>query len=261
MLVLAASLLAGSCFAADDQGNANTGTPQDKQKKTPKQLVSSSVKASETPIPRIWIGLTGSYTPLKLLNASNAGLTNSTTGENISAIGAQGQAGGGLTVNARIYHSFWLSLGAIYRFTGYDWMDNVNDINGDVFVYRSRARLIDFPVLVRYNGRKWNVSKYTFYELGGVLRDAISNKTTSNWSDYDSLGLGPSPEGNPTIYKRNVIGAVAGAGVIGKDDFGIIVSPEIRYTRWMGDTFSSPAGLNVLSSQRNQLEITVSFGF
>jgi hypothetical protein len=60
-----------------------------------------------------------------------------------------------------------------------------------------------------------------------------------------------------TSYHRTNIGATAGAGLIAKDDFGIIVSPEVRYTRWMGDTFGS----NTLGTQRNQLEITVSFGF
>jgi len=255
LIMLAASLLAGSCFAADDPGDPNGGAPKDKEAKTPKQLVSSSVKASEKPIPRIWIGLTGSYTPLKLIKANTTGLTNSNTGEVLAATASQGQAGGGLTVNARVYRSFWISLGAIYRYTGYDSMDDTNDLNSDAYVERSRVRLLDIPVLIRYSGRKFNISKYTFYELGGVMREGFSRTTTTNWNNINGeVGVGPS---SGTTYRRTIYGAVAGAGVIGRDDFGIIVSPEIRYTRWMGDTFTS----NVLNSQKNQLEITVSFGF
>jgi hypothetical protein len=255
VIVLAASLLAASCFAADDPGDPNGGAPKEKEKKTPKQMVSSSVKASEAPIPRVWIGLTGSYTPLKLLHANSNGLQDQNTGETINAVGAQGQAGGGAILNARIFRSYWISVGAIYRFNGYDTTDATNDTNGDLFFERSRVRLVDFPVMIRYTGRKWNVSKYTFYELGAVYRDVLSRKTINEWVDSNGYeGQGPS---SGTTYRRNIVGAVAGAGVIGRDDFGIIVSPEVRYTRWMGETFNSP----VLNSQRNQLEITVSFGF
>ncbi len=254
VLVLATSLLAGSCVAADDPGDPNGGAPKDKEKKTPKQMVSSSVKASETPIPRIWIGLTGSYTPLRLLHVNSNGLTDA-NGDSFTASRAQGQVGGGLTLNARILRNYWISIGAIYRFTGYDTTDAVFDTNSDVFFERSRVRLIDVPVMLRYTGRKYNISKYTFYELGGVLRDGISRKTLNQWVDVNGpVGVGPS---SGTSYRRMTYGAVAGAGVIGKDDFGIIVSPEVRYTRFFDDVFASP----LLGTQKNQLEITVSFGF
>lgn len=269
-VVLASSLLAFSCFAADDDpGDPNIFSHKDKdkdkapkEKKTPKQLVSSSVKASESPIPRIWIGLTGSYTPLKLMKANTNGLVaNNGSGDTILAKSAQGLAGGGLTVNARILRSYWISIGAIYRYNGYDWNYDSQDSNLDSFVERSRARMIDFPVLVKYACRKYNISKYTFYELGAVYRDVLSRKTSNNWNDYAGASLGPIPTGifaQPIVaYKPHTFGAVAGVGLAAKDDFGIIVSPEVRYTRWMGDTFSN----DVLHSQKNQLEITVSFGF
>jgi hypothetical protein len=254
VIVLAASLLAGSCLAADDPGDPNGGAPKDKEKKTAKQMVSSSVKSSETPIPRIWIGLTGSFTPLRLLHANSNGLTDA-NGDSFSASRAQGQIGGGVSINARIFRSYWINIGAIYRFTGYDTAEAVNDTNSDYFFERSRVRLLDIPVMVRYTGRKYNISKYTFYELGGVVRDGISRKTLNEWVNENGyVGTGPT---SGTNYRRMTYGGVVGAGVIGKDDFGIIVSPEVRYTRWFEDTFSSP----LLGSQKNQLEITVSFGF
>jgi hypothetical protein len=251
-MVMAAFLTAGLCFAADDAGDPNGGTPKER---SPKQLVSSSVKASEKPIPRVWFGLTGSFTPLKLLHANASGLTNG-AGDQISARTAQGQAGGGAILNVRLFRGYWISLGTIYRFTGYDARDTLNDTNGTVDVERTRARFLDFPLMVRYTGRKWNPSKYTFYELGGVLRDGVSVKTTTNLVDGVTGELGPGFTFG-TSYKRTVPGVVAGAGIIAKDDFGIIVSPEVRYTRWLSENFNS----NLVGTQRNQLEITVSFGF
>ena len=268
LVVLASSLLACTCFAADDDpgGDPNIfshkdkdGNPKVKEKKTPKQLVSSSVKVSETPIPRVWIGLTGSYTPLKLIRGNSI---SDTYNDSIFGSPAQGLAGGGLTLNARILHNYWISMGAIYRYAGYDWNFQAVDANFDAFVERSRARMIDIPVLLKYTGRKYNISKYTFYELGAAYRDVISHKTTTNWTENNSTtSLGPIPVGafqQPiTAYKPHSIGAVAGVGLAAKDDFGIIVSPEVRYTRWMGETFSN----DVVRAQKNQLEITVSFGF
>jgi hypothetical protein len=254
VVVLAASLLAGSCFAADDPGDPNGGAPKEKEKKTPKQMVSSSVKASELPIPRIWIGLTGSYTPLRILKANANGLTDATN-DSFTATTAQGQAGGGAILNARLFRGYWINIGAIYRFSGYDATAAYTDINSTVNTERSRVRLVDFPVMLRYAGKKWNPSKYTFYEIGGALRDGLSiNTSTYSFNVNGPIGAGPL---TGTKYRRTVPGAMAGVGLIGRDDFGIIVSPEVRYTRWMGDTFTSP----LLGGQRNQLEVTVSFGF
>ncbi len=266
---LAASLLAVTCFAADDPGDPSiiphfgkkkSDDDSGADKKGPKQLVSSSVKTGEAPLPRVWIGLTGSLTPLKLLHAPAAGVTLSDY-ENFSATTGQGLYGGGLTLNARIIKNFWVSVGAIYRFTGYDWSWYTNDTNQDVFTERSRARMIDIPVLVRYNGKKWNLNKHTFYELGGTYRNGISRQTTTNWLDALSTSLGTGVASDVSYHRTNY-GATAGVGFTARDDFGIILSPEVRYTRWMGETFSQNiAGGSILATQRNQLEVTLSFGF
>lgn len=262
-MILALSLAAGLCLAADDPNGSGAnggGAPKDN---TVKQAVSSSVRPSEKPVPRIWIGLTGSYTPLKLIKANNSGNITDQNGDVYTATSAQGQFGGGAIVNVRLIRGFGISLGAIYRYTGYDATEDVPANSfGDTFedIERTRVKLIDFPVMVRYSGRKFNVSKHTFYELGGVLRDGISVKTGTYAVDalYNETGTGST---FGTNYKRKVYGAVAGAGLIARDDFGIIVSPEVRYTRWMDDTFSSPIVSGLLNSNKNQLEITVSFGF
>jgi len=262
LLLVAVSATAALCFAADEPGEPNGGTPKEK---SPKQLVSSSVKASEKAVPRVWIGLTGSYTPLRLINVNSTGITDN-TGNSYTATGAQGQVGGGAIINARLIGGFGISIGAIYRFTGYNAKEDTNIANsatGDTFenIERTRVRLLDFPVMMRYSGHKLNPSKHTFYELGGVMRQGFSIKTTTYAKEALFGATGPGQTfGTP--YKPRVFGAVAGAGLIARDDFGIVVSPEVRYTRWMENTFSSPPGLGgLLGSQKNQLEVTVSFGF
>ena len=208
-------------------------------------------------IPRIWIGLTGSITPLRLLHTNASGNLQDAAGDALLATNNSGWVGGGLTLHVRITKSFWINVGGIYRYVGYDWMFNTTDLNEDAFAERSRLRMIDIPLLVRYTGKKWNPSKYTFYELGGTYRDVFSRVTTADQTAFASTaGIGPGISSG-TAYHRTSYGATVGAGLIAKDDFGIIVSPEVRYTRWMGDTLGS----NVIGTQKNQLEITLTFGF
>ena len=249
VIALAASLLTVSCFAADDPGDPNIifwkkdkdkDKDQDKQDKKSKQQVSSSVKASETPIPRIWIGLTGSITPLKLLHTDDSGNYQDSYGDSISATPASGFAGGGVTLNARILHNYWLSIGSIYRYTGYNWSLITTDVAGDAYVERSRVRMLDFPVMLKYTGRRFNpLNKYAFYELGGTFRDVLSHTITTNQSEYGVASVGPGIYSG-TAYHKEDKGATAGVGIIAKDDFGIIVSPEVRYIRpWRTFTWTA----------------------
>ena len=215
-------------------------------------LTSSSVHESHSSeIPRFWFGLIGSYVPFKLVSASSQ--TNSTTQEVISSTADNGQAGAGAEVNLRMFGSYWLSVGSIYRFGGYDTTDFVTD--NEIYLERTRARFIDFPVLVRYTGPRFRWSRYSFYELGGALRYAEHinlQQAANNGVDYYCCAP-PST----TAIRRTTEGVVVGTGISGKDDFGIVVSPEVRYTYWLNSTFSSPT----VSTMKNQLEVTLSFGW
>ncbi len=213
---------------------------------------SSSTQSEPAAIPRIWVGVDGSYTPLRL--TSGVTESNSTTGEVISTKPANGQVGAGLNVNVRVFRQFWLNAGGTYRFGGLDTMYTSNDISGDVFVYRTRARYFDFPLLVRYSGSKHHWSRYLFFEGGGALRHTTATTTSTAANYFGSECCAPT---FPLKEKSNILGAVAGAGLIGRDAFGIIVAPEVRYTYWTGSTFS---GLSA-ASEKNQLEITLTFGF
>lgn len=213
---------------------------------------SSSSTSDEPVIPRIWGGLLGSYTPFK--QVSTKSYTDS-AGDVFTSTPANGQAGVGASINLRAVGGFWLNFGVTYRFGGYDTSDAVNDSAYDTYIYRGRARYYDFPLLVRYSGAKYRWNKYAFYELGGALRHA-SVTTTSGAANYDD-GIYCCAPASPTTIHNNVEGAVIGTGLIGRDPFGIIVTPEVRYTRWMGSTFESSS----VTGERNQLEVTLTFGF
>jgi len=216
-------------------------------------LTSSSVHdiSTSSEIPRFWAGISGSYLPFKMEVVKST--TNATTGEILSSTAANGQAGAGVTLNFRMFGSYWLNVGGIYRFSGYDTTDQIN--NSTIYLERTRARILDFPALIRYNGPHFRLTRYSFYEVGGAVRYATDVKLTQAANNGTIYYCCAPP--STTSIRRMIEGVVVGTGVAGKDDFGIIVSPEVRYTRWMGNTFSSPT----LATMRNQLEVTVSFGF
>jgi hypothetical protein len=253
VLGIAALAAVTAVFAADDPGSPAGDSPQD-QKPTTGVSSSSSTDTFARPIPRVWVGISGNYTPLKLVTGHST--FNDTTGETISSTPANGLAGVGLNLNLRITPAFWASLGGVYRFTGYDYTDIVNDTLGTVYTERARTHLVDMPLMVRYNGERFNFSKYIFYEAGGAVRYAVNERVST--VAVNSSGLIPSGAPPTGIrFTRMIEGVIAGAGLTAKDEFGIVVAPEIRYTRWLGNTFDG----NTVTTQRNQLEIAITFGY
>lgn len=246
-LVILAVLLSVCPVALLAQDPGSSSSPQ-----TYSGLTSSSVhESTSSEIPRFWGGISGSYLPFKMEVVKST--TNSTTGEIVSSTAANGQAGAGVTINFRMFHDYWINLGGIYRFGGYDTSDQPN--SSTTYLERTRARILDFPALIRYTGPHFRWTRYSFYEVGAAVRYASDVKLTQAANNGTIYYCCAPP--STTSIKRMVEGVVVGTGVTGKDDFGIIVSPEVRYTRWMGNTFSSPT----VATMRNQLELTVSFGF
>lgn len=213
---------------------------------------SSTSDSGSERIPRVWFGAVGSYTPLKQVKATS--YSNTTTLEQLSSAAANGQIGGGLTFNVHLFDGYWFNLDGVYRFAGFDTNDTVNNAAGDYYAYRTRARYFDFPLVLRYAGPKYRWSKYAFYELGGTLRHVYEHTTSAAVNSSGPFCCAPP---QVVAFHSNVEGLVVGTGLIGRDPFGIVVSPEVRYTRWLGNTFHSPS----VTGQDNQLEVTISFGF
>ncbi len=154
LIVLAACFAVVPALRAQDSSSGQSSSSSS----------SSSSNTERRGIHRVWFGLAGSYTPFRLVSTSSQ--TNSTTGETVSSRPGAGQIGGGVNVNFRVYGSFWLNVGAMYRFGGYDTNDFVNDANLTTYIERTRGRFFDIPLLVRYEGPHFRWNKYSFYELG-----------------------------------------------------------------------------------------------
>mgnify|MGYP005847484681 CR=1 FL=1 len=120
----------------------------------------------------------------------------------------------------------------------------------------TRARYYDLPVLVRRfskphkeDGVRW------FYEAGGTLRKVSNIRTSLEIDDNSRVTCCDESPARPS--RELLPGLTAGGGLYAKDDFGIRVVPEIRYTWWLGRTFSYLAA----GSRRHQLELLISLTF
>jgi hypothetical protein len=213
---------------------------------------SSSVpEIREQTLPRIWVGVSANMSPLKLFTSSSSTDSN---GDIVTTTVANAEAGGGLNINLHVLHNYWLNLGASYYFGGYDTTDAINDAAGTLYVERTRAKIFDFPVLVRYTGPKFRWSRYSFYELGGTLRYTSAIDVHQTAVDENGYFCCATPSG--TRFKRETEGVTVGTGLVFKDDFGIKSAPEIRYTRYLNTAIAGPT----VGTMRNQLEVAITFG-
>jgi hypothetical protein len=184
--------------------------------------------------------------------------------------GASERIGYGLTVQARIVNHFYLDVSGLVRRIGYQETTTISTtttaiLNGSTYPSTTttsthedtRARLIDIPFLVRYYGTgKRPSSPRWFLEAGGTWRLANDIRTSSD--STDASGLNTCCTFTPAIPKnRNSEGAVVGAGIQFKDEFGIKVVPEFRYTRWTRPIFENLT----TTTKDNQIEADISLTF
>ncbi len=144
--------------------------------------------------------------------------------------------------------------------TFYEGIDNPNTIGDDrtaTFITEdTRARYWDIPLLIRrYNESRFEDRRKWFYEAGPVLR-RVTGIRTSTETEFRNV-KNCCDETPATPAHRNIFGAVAGIGLVLKDDFGIKMIPEFRYTRWFGGIFNNRAA----QSRRDQYEILFSITF
>jgi hypothetical protein len=146
----------------------------------------------------------------------------------------------------------------LYHRLDYTQTSQITDtVSGNTGITETtRATLWDLPVMLRYRGlRESGLLSKIYFAGGGEVR-RVTNIGTST---VTNLPNGTTTTSNaPTIpSKRDVTGAVVGVGLRFVDDFNIKLSPELRYTRWMGATFDSES----TRSGRNQLEIGIALTF
>ena len=145
--------------------------------------------------------------------------------------------------------------------TEVDWgVDNpatsFDEREHEFFTEDTKARLFDLPVLLHYRPVPAGSRFSKLYVSGGA--------TVRYASKVDSFLTTISPSDITTINsqvvkpsERVIVGGTIGIGFRVVDDFNIKTTPEIRYTRWGGSTFSNQSTI----SPRNQIEVGLAFTF
>jgi hypothetical protein len=146
----------------------------------------------------------------------------------------------------------------LYHRLNYTQTTQVTDtVNGNTGITENtRASLWDVPVMLRYRGLRESGFLSKFYLAGGGELRNVAHVRTSTVTNFPN---GSTTTSNLPVEpsKRDLAGAVVGMGLRLVDDFNIKLSPELRYTRWMGATFDSES----TRSRRNQLEVGIALTF
>jgi hypothetical protein len=182
--------------------------------------------------------------------------------------GLSHRVGYGVSAQLALTERFALHAGALMRRVGYkmrsDWFAGVDNPATIVDERRhtlrqedTRARFYDVPVLIRYYGTdRHDPGARWFVQFGGTMRRVSRIKTsidrTTNPDDPQCCETTPA-----TPSKQSLPGVAAGFGGQFIDHVGIRVTPEVRYTRWLGTSFSS----FTTGTRRDQVEILLSIGF
>lgn len=253
-LCFLAALLCGSHLHAQP-----AATPDSKQEPLPRAYFR-----------RISFGATLSVMGLNVIPGKIT--TNLTTAPPVNAAytttGASQRIGYGGVVQVAITERFAVNISLLTRRIGYKMNSDIfTGIENPLAIVDPRkhiirdedtqARVYDLPVMIQYYGRNRHAPKLRwFVEGGGSVRRVTNIKTstgtTLNTGTPSCCDLTAAVPAN-----RTARGVVAGAGVYFKDDFGIHIVPEVRYTRWFNPTFQSFS----TGTQANQVEAMVSLTF
>jgi hypothetical protein len=120
----------------------------------------------------------------------------------------------------------------------------------------TKGRIWDVPLLLHYGGLARSGILSRMYISGGGAFRTVTSIRTLNTTSY-SNGDVESDTTATVPGRRNLAGVVAGAGFRFIDDYKIRVTPEVRYTRWLGTMFGS----DTTRSPKNQLEIGLGLYF
>ena len=173
----------------------------------------------------------------------------------------------GPTVQFRVTDRLAVNVDFLYRRAGYDTGNIVvtqvseeDDDEESEFISaafeRTRADYWDIPILARYYNKGPVEDGRRVYLTGGLaLRTVSGIKTfweTINDEELHDTSIAPT---EPT--RKNVHGAVVGVGLQLRDEVGLNIEFELRYTRWLGRTFES----DPTRSSVNQGEFVLGLGF
>jgi len=197
--------------------------------------------------------------PFNVLNNKDVNLTpaNSTASYAYDTTNSYLQIEFGPSLEFRVTRNFALSAEFLYHRLNYNMTDTITaDGNVTTVSEQTSARLWDAPVMVRWRGlAETGFLSHLYFAGGGELRN-VSHIRTSNLTTLPD-GATSSDNIATVPSKRDLMGAVVGVGMRFVDDFGIKLTPEMRFTRWMGETFDNES----TRSRRDELLIGIALTF
>jgi len=251
-------------------------TPAGPQTAAP--TVAPTEQEEEAPHPKIKhfsFGLRGRYLPIKSFSvmANNSTQTttlapppapkdwNFTTATHSPAWGGgvagEFATGGKWTITAELmYNRLAYSKQTNILWGTVDPTNTTDTRNHEFHTEDTKARLFDLPVMVHYRGlASSGLFSRMYVAAGATARYVTSIKSFLYTIQPDASNSTTSQVVSPS--KRLLVGGTIGVGFRVVDDFNIKTTPEIRYTRWGGSTFSQDSTV----SPRNQIEVGVAFTF
>jgi len=221
---------------------------------------------------RIAVGLRVRFFPAKSLSSMGENSLQTTTTTplfdwNFHTTPRSPSLGGGAAVDINMTRHLRLRWEFLFQRLRYDKVTDIywggddpttanDERNHMARTERTKARLFDVPIMLQYQGfGSEGLRSHLYLAFGGVVRNVSTIKTSTETVFQN----GDKATGTASVLpsKRNLIGATVGLGFRFIDDFNIKTTPEIRYTRWAGNTFGSDS----TQSPRSQLEIGIGFTF
>ncbi len=261
-LLWMAALLMGA--AAMCQQPAEEPPPQQ-----PEPAAQSAVPAR---LERFAFGLRLRTLPFERLSLMREGMAMQTTFAgttaydfNASTTSKSAVVGGGLALEFRLTRRLRLTSELLFHRLRYDsstatyWGKDDPATGNDERTQSSvseqtKGRMWDVPVLVHYRGLRSSGPLSHVWVGAGVAARSVSNiRTKAEIKRPDGSSAVEYVATTPS--RRTLGGVVLALGLRFVDDLNIKVTPEIRFTRWSGSTFSS----GTTRSPRSQLEFGVSF--
>ncbi len=232
------------------------------------QSTSSSSSTREVDVqPNFWrrfsAGVRASIVMLPQQNATGfASVPNSLTVVSSSLTPASARFGGGATVEYAATRRILISADFLYQYFSYSSqvVTTVTLADGTSQISTrneaTHARYYTVPVLARYATLPARTASAQVFLGGGVALRKIANVRTT--TDINNADGSTTTDYTPrTPQKLSTFGAVATAGFRVRDEFGIKITPELRFTRWFSDLFSSFPG----KQRRNELEVLIGLTF
>ncbi len=212
---------------------------------------------------RFEVGIRAGYMPLKLMRNSDSDVDYGAVSMLQRSTAQSRPATVGPSLVFRFSDKWGLGVDAMYRNTGYDQFikSETSPDTGDRVLLsytneRTRATFWDVPVLLRYTRSQqkgWKPKMTGMIGLSGRFTTGIE----SYRENVDNKYFVTQTSDPVKPANKLVPGATAGVGIEWKDEIGVRVTVEGRYTRWQKDAFrNGPTVMN-----RGTVEVLLGLSF